>query len=184
MAEAAYNVNVISANLTMLKKKWDAELDNFMQQTDLTQEEEKFLSLRENEQFLKDIVESEDEAAVGATFKKHGVELSDDEVKEFVGNVGNTVNKVMNASEEMSDDELAEVAGGSWSSFWKKAKKYVAAAVVGAIAGAVVGGLMVVTGGTAAPLAAIAAGAAIGAAKGAATGAGGMIATDLWKKYA
>lgn len=173
---ANYNQKLIEANLVMLTKKVNMELERGMEQDELTPEEEKILALRDSEEFLKEIVGCNDVASVREAFKKQEVELSEDEAKEFIENVQITSNKVMNATEELSDDELAEIAGGSWSSFWKKAKKYVIGAAVSAVAGAIAAVVIGATFGGGVGLAAV----GLAALKGAGGGLLGAGLSDLW----
>ncbi len=174
---------IVAANLKMLNKKVNMELEKATADEDLTADEEKFLKLRENEEFMKDILKAENSEAVRSAFQKQAVDLSEQEADEFVEGVQNTVGKVMNATGELSEDELEEIAGGSWlSSAWKKAKKYVVAAVIAGVASAVSAAIVAVTFGTATGVAAVLEAAAISGAIGMATGGGGAIAKDLWSK--
>lgn len=183
MAEKAkIDEKVVAANLKMLNKKVDMELDRVTQEDSLTEEEEKLLKLRENKDFMKDIVEAENHDDVRNAFLKQNVELSEEETREFIEGVQTTVGKVINSNGELSDNELEEIAGGSWSSFWKKAKKYVAAAVVTGVATAISAGIIAVTCGAGTGLAAVLEATAVGFGSGLASGAGGMGAKELWSK--
>lgn len=174
---------VVAANLKMLNKKVGMDLEKVTADEDLSSEEEKFLKLRENEAFMGDIAKAKNSEEVRSAFRKHNVELSEQETNEFVEGVQNTIGKVMNASGELSEDELEEIAGGSWlSSAWKKVKKYVAAAVIAGVATFISAAIIAGSFGTATGAAAILETAAISGAIGMATGAGGAVALDLWNK--
>ena len=110
-------------------------------------------------------------------FKKQGLQITEEEAADFIENVQITSNKVVNANEELSDEELAEIAGGSWlKKAWKKAKKYVVAATVSAVAGAVAAVAVGVITGGGIGVAAV----ALAAAKGVGGGLFGAGLSDLW----
>ena len=185
--EMAQHINkdekIVAANLKMLNKKVNMDLEKATADTDLSAEEEKFLKLRENEEFMSDIVKAGNSEEVRNTFMKHDIELSEEESGEFIEGVQNTVGKVIGATDELSESELEEIAGGSWlSSAWKKVKKYVAAAVITGVATAIAAVIVASTFGTATGAAALLEVAAIGLARGAAAGVFGAGMSDLWSK--
>ena len=175
--EKKYDEKLIMANLAMLTKKVNMDLERGMDQEDFTAEEEKILALRENPEFLQDMLRCNDVASVQEAFKKQGLQITEEEAADFIENVQITSNKVVNANEELSDEELAEIAGGSWlKKAWKKAKKYVVAAAVSAVAGAVAAVAVGVITGGGIGVAAV----AVAAAKGVGGGLFGAGLSDLW----
>ena len=78
---------------------------------------------------------------------KDRVQFSLDQYREIMKDIETQLksNIMDNEDEELSDDDLEDVVGGSWSSFWKSVGK--AAAIVGIVAGVVVAAA--VTGGLA-----------------------------------
>ena len=79
---------------------------------------------------------------------KEKVQFTLDQYREIMKEVESHIkSKFMdNQNEELSDDDLEDVVGGSWGSFWKKVGKV--AAIAGIVAGVVI--LGAVTGGVAA----------------------------------
>jgi len=71
--------------------------------------EEKLKALAENKEFIAKAEKCKDDEAFKALLAEYGVELTEDMIKRL-------------SSEELSDNALADVAGGkmTWTEFWHK----------------------------------------------------------------
>lgn len=71
--------------------------------------EKKFNELLQNEEFMKDILQIETIQEVQNEFKKHGVNISEEEINQL----GDMIEKVNNKLSTLSEDELNNITGGS-----------------------------------------------------------------------
>ncbi len=152
MKTATYNVDLINANIAMINKKADLQMEQYLQEHDLTEEEAKLNVLKDDEAFMKKVIASETPEEIQKLFAEQGVDWTIEEVMEFVKNVRNTTAKVLNATDELTEEELAEIAGGV--SLLGKIAAYIGTALVAAVIGVAFGAACALTGGLAAGVAA------------------------------
>ncbi len=139
--EQSERKKLMNLNAAMLKKQNEIELEAALADTELTNEDRKILDLMDNEEFLNQIAAAKSEAEIQQLFQEQGIKLTEEQVDEFVKEVQDKVLKIACATDELTDDELAEIAGGSFSSFFKSFGKYLLGAVVSVVVGAITGGI-------------------------------------------
>lgn len=125
------NKELVESNAKRYAKKTMTELEAYMADAELTAEEEKLIALKDDEEFLRALNNTADDMAAVKLFADKGIEMSEEECHGIRQGIIDSISNIVSFTEEMSDEELAEVAGGSWKSFWKGVKRVAIAAAIG-----------------------------------------------------
>ncbi len=145
MAEMTINQKLVDANIAMMNKKFDLELENYLEDHELTPKEAKLNELKDNEAFMKKVVQSDTPKEMQEVFKDAGVDFTMEEVTDFIKAVQDGANKILNATEELSDDELEQITGGSLG----RILGWVVSAVIGVAIGVAIAAATIATCGAA-----------------------------------
>ncbi len=138
------NMNVANANLAMLNKKIDLMVEEYMNANDLTDEDKRILAAKDDEAFMKQVVLSKTPEEMQKLFNDRDIHLTLEEVNQFIEDVVNTTTSILNATDELSEDELEEITGGL--GLVGKIVAGVISALVGVAGGIIVGTMSAVTG--------------------------------------
>ncbi|MBO4414390.1 MAG: hypothetical protein J5824_00240 [Lachnospiraceae bacterium] len=127
--------DVAERNAKLFQKKTATELENFMADAEISEEESKLAALTEDKDFLKSLLITKDDLEAVKLFAKRGIEMVEEECQDIRNMISESLKGIAVSKEEMSDDELEAVTGGSWKGFWKGFKKVAVAALIGAAVG-------------------------------------------------
>ncbi len=186
MSEMAMDRKVVEANLTRYNKKFGTDMEAYLAEYELTKEQEKFYNLKDNDEFFKALIACNTAGDVQKAFAGAQVEIDLKEAQEYFEDLQNTSNAIFTATEELSDDELEAVTGGSfWDGLAAFAKHFITGFAIGMIGGLLVGAVAAAAAGPAGLVAGlilgVAGGLVIGVVNGAvaaATGQGGWFPWD------
>ncbi len=145
MTTASMNQNLINANVAKLNKKIDMQMDAYMEDNELTAEDEKILAAKEDEAFMKKVIACNTPEEMQKIFEEKDIHWTIEQVNEFCKATQDAVNGVLKASEELSDEELDEITGGV--SHLRKIIGSVVLGLIGAAVGVLIGVATVATGG-------------------------------------
>jgi hypothetical protein len=142
--EKKINNEIVERNARLYQKKTEAELEKYMADAEMSDDESKLVALVKDSEFIKSLLNAKDEFESVKLFAEKGVAMIEEECRNIRKIIVDSVAGILESDEEMTDEELESVAGGSWSGFWKGLKKVAVAALIGAAIGlAVAGGLAV-----------------------------------------
>ncbi len=145
------NTKVIEANVAMYNKKVNMEAEKYLQENEVTEEEMKMYELKDNEAFVKKLMGANNTEDVQKIFAAEGVTLTTEETNALVEEMTQTGEKLVNATEELTEDELETITGGAFwdgvTNFFKKAAATLIGVVVGTAIGAAIGGPLGALGG-------------------------------------
>ena len=142
--EKKLNNEIIERNARMYQKKTEAELEKYMADAVMSDDESKLVALIKDSVFIKALLNAKDEFESVKLFAEKGVTMIEEECRDIRKIIVDSVAGILESDEEMTDEELELVAGGSWKGFWKGLKKVAVAALIGAAVGlAFAGGLAV-----------------------------------------
>ncbi len=137
------NTKVIEANVAMYNKKVNMEAEKYLQDNEVTAAEMKMYELKDNEAFVKKLAGANNAEDVQKIFAAEDVTLTAEEANAFAEELKQTGGKLVNATEELTEDELETITGGTFldgvKNFFKKAGAVLVGMVVGAVLGAVAG---------------------------------------------
>ena len=140
----SFNKDLVEANAKRYAKKTSSELEACVAEEALSAEDEKLVALKDDEEFLKALNNTADDKAAVKLFAEKGIEMSEEECHCIRQGIVDSITNLLTCTEEMSDDELAQVAGGSWlKKAWKKTKRVAVAAVMGAATSLAITGVIV-----------------------------------------
>ncbi len=147
MAEVIYDKNLINANLNMMNKKIEMEKDLYLQDNELTEEEQRILDAAADEAFMTNVMKAATREEMQALFVNRGINWSLCDIDEFMHSVKTASTKIVKTPDELTDDELEEITGGM--SLFGKIAAWVCAAIIGVAVGVMIGVATVATGGLA-----------------------------------
>jgi lactobin A/cerein 7B family class IIb bacteriocin len=132
------------ANAKLFEKKFNNELEVYIQNEELSAEEEKIIALKDDKEFIDALLKVENEEEMVKLFADREIKVTIEDCIKLKDDICNGTARVLLAQEEMTDDELEQIAGGSLKSFFKKVAigALIGAAVLGAVAAiALTGGI-------------------------------------------
>ncbi len=132
------------ANAKLFEKKFNNELEVYIQNEELSAEEEKIIALKDDKEFIDALLKVENEEEMVKLFADRERKVTIEDCIKLKDDICNGTARVLLAQEEMTDDELEQIAGGSLKSFFKKVAigALIGAAVLGAVAAiALTGGI-------------------------------------------
>lgn len=130
------NNEIVERNARLYQKKTAAELEKYMADSELSDEETKLAELTKDNIFIKSLLDTKDDIQAVKLFAAKGIKMLEEECKEIRKIIVDGISGILTSKEEMSDEELETVTGGSWKGFWKGFKKVAVAALIGAAIGA------------------------------------------------
>ncbi len=164
MAEAIYNYKLIQANLDMYQKKVNLHLDQAMAELEMTDQQQKLIALKDNEEFIHQLLAADTVEDAQKLFAEQGAALTIEEIEGMLKTAAEASNKIVTATDELTDEELDQITGGG---LIKQLFNTVAFAFCGALIGSIVGTLVGLCFGPMGAVAGMAIGAALGAVGGA-----------------
>ncbi len=140
--ETTMNKKVIEANLTRYNKKFSADKEAYLAENELTKEQKKFYNLKDNDEFFKALIACNTAEDVQKAFAGVEIEIDLNEAQEYFDDLQSTSNAIFTATEELSDDELESVTGGSfWDGLATFAKHFITGFAIGIIGGLAIAAL-------------------------------------------
>ncbi len=133
--ETTMNKKVIEANGNLLLKKAVMIADEYAENNEMTETDRKLQSLIEDGNFLNKIIAAKSIEEVHSVFVSNGIAVTMQEAEDFINDVQETSDKLMNATEELTEAELESITGGS---FWSRVVNGLVSGLIMATAVAVV----------------------------------------------
>ena len=145
--EKKINGELLERNASLYQKKTAAELEKYMADAELSDEESKLVELTKDNDFLKALLDTKTDLEAVKLFADKGIKMIEEECNDIRNIIVEGLSNIVKCEEEMTDEELESVAGGSWKGFWKGFKKVAVAALIGAAVAAacVMGGAVLAT---------------------------------------
>ena len=112
------NEKAVENAVKTLSKSVDNAVESARMSGELSAENEKFIKLFDDKSFVEKFVAADDSAKAKELCAENGVDISEEEINEIKAASKKLEKKIMSASDELDDDALESVAGGSlWNIF-------------------------------------------------------------------
>lgn len=112
------NEKAVENAVKTLNKSVDNAVESARMSGELSAENEKFIKLFDDKSFVEKFVAADDSAKAKELCAENGVDISEEEINEIKAASKKLEKKIMSASDELDDDALESVSGGSsWNVF-------------------------------------------------------------------